>query len=111
MRYTKHFTQKEWDRFDIEKQEILCSRYKIILDDWLPKWTRRYNTVQKYINQKNLDKGIKEFNNIIDTVTKGLDDLGKELDGDNKRKKPKVKLWSSDIDHNFIWGKKKKTRL
>ena len=110
MRYVKHFKQSEWDRFDWDKQEILCTRYKIILDDWTPKWNRRYTTLKKYVNQKNFDKGIKEFNNIITTITTSLDALGKEMDSDwkpnKKSNKKKIQLWNNS-EWDFILGKKK----
>ena len=99
MRYTKHFTQKEWNRFDIDKQELLCIRYKIILDDWQPKWKKRYDTLKKYVNQKNFDKGLDIFNKGVQDFSKQMDDMTKGLGGDPKNNKKNL---------DSIWGNKKK---
>ena len=37
MRYIKRYTQAEWNRFDIDIQEILCTKYNIRLIDFQTK--------------------------------------------------------------------------
>ena len=86
MKYTKHMTLNEWNRFNIflkdfegnfvppgndyqfinhhtgkiesletiTGQEVLLTRYKIIIDEYEPKWTRRYQKIRKLLNRKNL---------------------------------------------------------
>ena len=90
MKYVKHMTLKEWNRFNkilkdsegnfvppgnelqyrnhftgkleslqtITGQEVLLSKYKIIIDGFETKWTRRYHKITKYVNMKNLDKSL-----------------------------------------------------
>jgi hypothetical protein len=99
MRYTKHLTVKEWKRFDWDKQELLCKRYKIILTDWQPKWKKRYDTLKKYVNQKNFDKGLDIFNKGVQDFSKQMDDMTKGLGGDPKNNKKNL---------DSIWGNKKK---
>jgi hypothetical protein len=99
MRYTKHMKVKEWNRFDWDKQELLCKRYKIILTDWQPKWKKRYDTLKKYVNQKNFDKGLDIFNKGVQDFSKQMDDMTKGLGGDPKNNKKNL---------DSIWGNKKK---
>ncbi len=98
MRYTKHMKVKEWNRFDWDKQELLCKRYKIILTDWQPKWKKRYDTLKKYVNQKNFDKGLDIFNKGVHDFSKQMDDMTKGLGGDPKNNKKNL---------DSIWGNKK----
>ena len=37
MRYIKRYTQDEWNRFDIDIQEMLCTKYNIRLIDFQTK--------------------------------------------------------------------------
>ena len=90
---------KEWNRFDWDKQELLCKRYKIILTDWQPKWKKRYDTLKKYVNQKNFDKGLDIFNKGVQDFSKQMDDMTKGLGGDPKNNKKNL---------DSIWGNKKK---
>ena len=91
MKYTKHMTLKEWNRFNrilkdfngnsippgndyqftnhftgkieslqsITGQEVLLSKYKIILDGYEAKWIRRYRQITKFINRKLFEKTLK----------------------------------------------------
>ena len=100
MKYTKHMTLKEWNKFHkilkdsegnfvppgndfqyrnyftgkveslqtITAQEVLLTKYKIIIEEFEPKWTRRYHKITKYVNTKNfvktliiLDKSVQTF--------------------------------------------------
>jgi len=100
MKYAKHMTLKEWNKFHkilkdsegnfvppgndfqyrnyftgkveslqtITAQEVLLTKYKIIIAEFEPKWTRRYHKITKYVNTKNfvktliiLDKSVQTF--------------------------------------------------
>ena len=94
----------------LTKQEILLSKYKIILDGYEPKWTRRYHAITKIVNMKNFDKGMKTFSKAVDSFSNGMGEFEKDARKD-KPKKPKdhtKELWGekkSDVD---IWGDSKK---
>jgi len=104
MKYTKHMTLKEWNKFHkilkdsegnfvppgndfqyrnyftgkveslqtITAQEVLLTKYKIIIEEFEPKWTRRYHKITKYVNTKNfvetlifLDKSVQTFSKMV----------------------------------------------
>lgn len=126
MKYVKHLTLKEWNRFNkplkdkegnfsipgnefqyrnfetqkleslqtITGQELLLYRYRIILDGYETKWNRKYTLFKKYVNQKNLDKGINSFNKAVNAFSSGLGETAT-----TKRQSKK--------DHNILFGKKK----
>ena len=82
MRYLKHFTVKEWKKFDnivdqengedITGQEILLRKYKIILTDHRTR-KEKFNDV--------FDKIVKaDINKTLNKVTKGIDDFSKMMD-------------------------------
>ena len=132
MKYTKHFTWKAWQKFNkpvqpdntfcfvnfhtkkkesydsLTMQEVLLSRYKIILDEYEPKWTRRYHTFTKVVNQKNLDKSITSFNKMVNSFSNGLGDLEKPKTKGRSKKNQDV-LWgkSGKKNQDVLWGKKK----
>ncbi|MDC0150403.1 hypothetical protein OAI88_01555 [Nitrosopumilus sp.] len=54
--YRNHFTGKVESLQTITAQEVLLSKYKIIIEEFEPKWTRRYHKITKYVNTKNLVK-------------------------------------------------------
>lgn len=123
MKYTKHFTWKEWKKFkksvepdnsftfinfhtqkvesydSLTMQEVLLSKYKIILDGYEPKWTRRYHTFTKYVNQKNLDKSIISFNKAVNAFSSGL--------GETKKQGRRTKRATPKKDHDILFGKSK----
>ena len=80
MRYTKHFTVKEWKKFDyytgdfidgeeLTAQEIMIDKYKIILTD--------HRTRKDKFNDM-FDKIFKaDINKTLNKVTKGIDDFSK----------------------------------
>ena len=98
MKYVQHYTWKQWKKFNksvqpdnsfvfinhstgkkesydsLTMQEVLLSKYKIILDDFEPKWTRRYHAFTAVVNQKNLDKSIKSFNGMVNAFSGGMGD-------------------------------------
>ena len=59
---TKHYTQKQWDKFPILSQEILTDKFNVIITDHQTKQEKRKKII-KPINFKNFDKGMTKFNN------------------------------------------------
>jgi len=126
MKYVKHFTWTEWKKFNkpvepdntftfinyitqktesydsLTMQEVLLSRYVIILDEYEPKWARRYTTIKKHINQKNFDKGLKNFNGMVNAFSTGLGETS------TTKRKGKNTIWGDKRSKNTIglWGKK-----
>ena len=65
MRYPKKFTVKAWKKFDLTQQDILCTRYDIILTDHLTKDEKLRKVIKKIAKNltiKNVNKGITKFN-------------------------------------------------
>lgn len=104
MKYTKHMTLKEWNKFHkilkdsegnfvppgndfqyrnhftgkveslqtITAQEVLLSKYKIIIEEFEPKWTRRYHKITKYVNTKNFVKTLIFLDKSVQTFSKNI---------------------------------------
>ena len=104
MKYIKHYTWQDWQKFNtpvkpsirFEKfmnhstgkkepytsltvQEVLLSKYKIIIDNYESVsdkrkrvWSQRYAAVKKVFNQKNLDKGLSDLNKLMGAFSSGL---------------------------------------
>ena len=150
MKYVKHMTLKEWNRFNkvqknsdgiftppgndynfrnhvtgkmeslqsITGQEILLSKYKIILTGYEPKYTRIYHKITSVINMKNFDKGMKVFDNSMKAFSKGVGESGK-IDRQNRKnlevingksKKSLGLLVWNDIKKDILGSPKKKRR-
>ena len=129
MKYVKHFTWKAWKKFNtsvqpdntfsfinfhtkkkesydsLTMQEVLLKKYKIILDEYEPKWPRRYHSITKVVNQKNLDKSINTFNKMVNSFSNGMG----ETTTKNKSKNNHDVLWgkSGKKNQDVLWGKKK----
>ena len=75
--YVKKYTQKEWDRFDINMQQRLTNRYTVEITDYetkQDKWKRRARS----FNQENIDKGMSKFQNVMKKFDTGMEKaLGK----------------------------------
>ena len=140
MKYVKHFTWKAWKKFNkpvqpdnsfifvnhstgekesydsLTMQEVLLSKYKIILDEYEPKWTRRYHAFTAVVNQKNLDRSIKSFNGMVNAFSGGMGD-GKTQGKKHKtnydvlfgKSKSSTALWGKS-NSTSLWGKPKKSR-
>ncbi len=136
MKYTKHYTWKQWKKFNksvepdnsftfinfhtkkkesydsLTMQEVLLSKYKIILDEYEPKWIRRYHTFTKYVNQKNLDKSITTFNKAVNAFSSGL---GETKQGcRTQRATPKKNndiLFGKSKSSTALWGKSKNVSI
>jgi uncharacterized protein YoxC len=88
-------------------QEVLLSKYKIILDEYEPKWTRRYHNITKVVNQKNLDKSINTFNKMVNSFSNGMG----ETTTKNKSKNNHDVLFGKSKSTTALWGKSKKTSI
>jgi len=109
LQYKNHFTGKLESMQTITGQEVLLSKYKIIIDDFETKWTRRYHKITKHINMKNFNKGLILFGKSIQSFSNGMEQVEKDFRSKKKqktsrgRKSKRVKTISVD---NVIWGKK-----
>lgn len=142
MKYVKHFTYKEWNKFNkyvapdnsftfinfstgkkesydsLTMQEVLLSKYKIIIDGYEPKWIRRYHKITKVINMKNFDKTMATFDKSMKAFSKGVDSFEKDLKEDKKNhetlwgksKKNNMSIWGEKKSNTNIWGDKKTRR-
>ena len=132
MKYTKHFTWKAWKKFNtsvqpdntfsfinfhtkkkesydsLTMQEVLLKKYKIILDEYEPKWPRRYHSITAVVNQKNLDKSITSFNKMVNAFSSGLGDTAQTK---RKSKKDHDVLFGKSKSTTALWGKSKKTSI
>lgn len=114
MRYKKSYTVKEWKRFDISVQELLCKRYKITLTDHKNKFKagkmvkvplkEKLKTLPSKITMPNINKGIDTFNKSVQEFGKSMDKVTGELGGNKKQQIP---LWSEKKKDVKIWGEKK----
>ena len=50
MRYIKNYSMREWSRFDIDIQEIMCKKYNIRLTDYKSASEKRKILMQKIIH-------------------------------------------------------------
>ena len=67
-RYLQNYTQS----VGLTMQEVLLSKYNVILDGYESKWKRRHTAIKKVVNQKNLDKGLSEINKIVGAFSGGM---------------------------------------
>ena len=87
MRYKKKFTVKEWGRFPLFKQEILCKKYHVVLTDHMTR-TQKINRILGIFNKRNLDRSIDTFQKAANAMDKGFKEWdkmkGKSLVGGQK---------------------------
>lgn len=120
MKYTKHMTLKEWNKFHkilkdskgnfvppgndfqyrnyftgkeesletVTAQEVLLSKYKIIIEEFEPKWTRKYHKITKYVNMKNFVKALIILDKSVQTLSKNT-----IVEKNNKKTKRKRKTF------------------
>ncbi len=111
--FTNFKTGKKESYDSLTMQEVLLSKYKIILDGFEPKWIRRYHAFTKIVNMKNFDKGMKTFSKAVDSFSKGMGEFEKDAAKDKPRKPPVPKyypegLWGNKKSNIDIWGDSKK---
>ncbi len=145
MKYAKHMTLKEWNKFHkilkdsegnfvppgnnfqyrnyftgkveslqtVTAQEVLLTKYKIIIEEFEPKWTRRYHKITKYVNMKNLIKTLITFDKSIQSFSK-IAQVEKSTRQVKRRKrtfgvKNSQRQKTKSVNH-VIWGKKTKAK-
>ena len=136
MKYTKHYTWKEWKKFNklvapdnsfvyfnfftkkyqvydtLTMQEVLLKKYKIKLIGYEPKWIRRYHSITKIINMKNFDKGMTSFSKGVQAFSNGMGEFEKDAKRDRRKHKDHhEQLWGKKRDDVSIWGKPKKFKF
>lgn len=91
----RKYTVKEWKRFDLFKQEILCKKFDIILTDHMTRKEKvkaQRKKLIKKITIKNIQKGIR-------TVSNGINSFSREMDNFKLYDGPKK-------DYSVLMGKK-----
>ena len=68
----KIYTQKQWNKFSIQSQQVQTRRYDIILSDYETGHEKRKKIIS-LINFKNFDKGMSKFNNVQKTFWSNWD--------------------------------------
>jgi hypothetical protein len=110
LQYRNHFTGKLESLQTITGQEVLLSKYKIIIDGFETKWTRRYHKITKYVNMKNLDKSLIFFGKSIQSFSNGMEQIENEFKQNKKKQKTsrgrKSKRHQTKSVNDVIWGRK-----
>ena len=132
MKVKKFYTVKEWSKFKrndyFDMQDMLCQRYDVILTDYQTKREKIFSFLKK-INLKNLDKGITELSNLVQSFGGSMDQITREIDSQTSKDKDNldsvwgksensVPIWSTSENNSDsqshhkanlekIWGKKK----
>ena len=88
----------------ITTQEVLLSKYKIVLDGFETKWPRRYHKFTKVINMKNFDKGMKTFDKSMQAFSKGVGETNK-ISKQNKKNLEIINGKTKSVDVSaIVWG-------
>lgn len=105
---------KQWKRFGIEKQEYLTGHYEVILSDYMTRKERAIKTI-RLINVRNFNRGLKAFNDCVDSFLKPLDFLHHTMN--SGRPKSTMEFWGrpSELDYtdtrpnikDVVWGGKR----
>ena len=114
-RYPKTFDWKAFMKFDIDKQEILCNRYDIILTGHMTREEKIKGILSKF-TIKNVNQGVTKFNKGMDQFTKMMGSSESQKAGKPRQRtqrrstyrEPKLNfkvydtrsLWGSDNDRN-----------
>ena len=112
MRYPKKFTVKAWKKFDLTQQDILCTRYDIILTDHLTrdeKLRKVIKKIAKNLTIKNVNKGITKFNKGMSQFntmiapekpqrTRKTKSKQKIVYRETRTPEPELSLWGPDKD-------------
>ena len=108
MKVKKFYTVKEWNKFKgndyFDNQDILCQRYDVILTDYQTKREKIFSFLKK-INLKNLDKGITEFSNLVQSFGGSMDQLTREIDSQTSKDKDNLdSVWGKSENSVPIWS-------
>ena len=101
MNERKYYTVKEWKKFKnnnyFDMQEMLCKQYEIILTNYKTKREKIFSLLSK-INLKNIDKGITQFNKVIQNFSESMEKLTGEIDSHKNKDKQNIELlWDNQI--------------
>lgn len=112
----KQYTQREWNRFGTNQQDILSNRYEVTIPDHETR-NEKIKRNAKKINLKNFDKGMQKFGDAQDQFWKEWD-KGMTDAGMGKKKQTSIYGEKSSTNNtNRIYGKpskksnKKKVRI
>ena len=108
MKAKKFYTVKEWSKFKrndyFDMQDMLCQRYDVILTDYQTKREKIFSFLKK-INLKNLDKGITELSNLVQSFGGSMDQLTREIDSQTSKDKDNLdSVWSKSENSVPIWS-------
>ena len=108
MKVKKFYTVKEWNKFKgndyFDMQEMLCQRYDVILTDYQTKREKIFSFLKK-INLKNLDKGITELSNLVQSFGGSMDQLTREIDSQKSKDKDNLdSVWRKSENSVPIWS-------
>ena len=110
--YRNYFTGKVESLQTVTAQEVLLTKYKIIIEEFEPKWTRRYHKITKVVNMKNFDKGMKTFDKSMQSFSKGMGETEK-IHRQNKKNleiiNGKSKKSTAKTIGKIVWGITKDT--
>ena len=101
MNERKYYAVKEWKKFKnnnyFDMQEMLCKQYEIILTNYKTKREKIFSLLSK-INLKNIDKGITQFNKVIQNFSESMEKLTGEIDSHKNKDKQNIELlWDNQI--------------
>ena len=108
MKVKKFYTVKEWNKFKandyFDMQDMLCQRYDVILTDYQTKREKIFSALKK-INLKNLDKGITELSNLVQSFGSSMDQLTREIDSQKHKDKDNLdSVWGKSENSVPIWS-------
>jgi hypothetical protein len=113
MKMKKYYTVKEWKKFKknnyFDMQELLCEKYDVILTDYKTK-RQRILSILSYINLKNLDKGIIQFNKLFESFGESTEQLSKELNHSKQDKQNLDSIWGKSTNSVPIWSDSKSSQ-
>lgn len=102
--FRNHSTGKMESLTTITTQEILLTKYDIILDGFETKWPRRYHKFTKVVNMKNFDKGMKTFDKSMQSFSKGVGETNK-ISKQNKKNLETINGKKKSVDVSaIVWG-------
>ena len=70
MRYIKNYSMREWSRFDIDTQELMCKKYNIRLTDFQTK--EEIETERKKLSKERKIQILKQSYYIMGVIAVGI---------------------------------------
>ena len=107
MRRKKFYTVSEWKNFKknsyFDMQELLCQKYDVILIDYKTK-KQKIKSILSHINLKNLNKGILQINQLMQSFGDSTEQLTRELNHSKNDKKNLDSIWGNSKNSVQIWS-------